>query len=158
MKNGLTKLLSLLTISFLMVACFGGGDISLVKSGVLGIDDSITVGEAIDNYKYFKDVKWESFKTENGRRVVQVTGNLNLNDLKNVSKNKWMVEGLLKKGYIKADVIFQFLISKDGKKFRLYTEAVDFYKKDGTIEHGNDLSLSDALHDLKLIYNNESIL
>ena len=72
MENSLMKLLSLLTISFLMVACFRGGDISLVKNGVLGIDNSITVGEAIDNYKYFKDVKWESFKTDNGRRVVQV--------------------------------------------------------------------------------------
>lgn len=46
--------------------------------GVLELDKSLTVGEAFDNYKYFFNVKWEAFTTENEHKVVQVTVTLDL--------------------------------------------------------------------------------
>lgn len=45
-------------------------NISMIKNGVLNFDNSITLGMAIDNYKYCNEVKWKSFKSDNGRNLV----------------------------------------------------------------------------------------
>ncbi|MDP8171163.1 lipoprotein [Pasteurella skyensis] len=48
-------------------------DIDTVKNGILELNKTLTVGEAIDNYKGCKSVKWESFKADNGTKIVQAT-------------------------------------------------------------------------------------
>jgi hypothetical protein len=53
-----------------------GGDVDLVKSGVLDMDKSLTVGNALDGNKFFKSKKWEAKKDEQGRRFVVFTGEL----------------------------------------------------------------------------------
>lgn len=45
-------------------------NISMIKNGVLNFDNSITLGMAIDNYKYCNHVQWKSFKSDNGRNLV----------------------------------------------------------------------------------------
>ena len=47
--------------------------INLVKQGTLKIDRTLTVGQAFNSYKYFKDVKWSTYVTKRGRRVVCAT-------------------------------------------------------------------------------------
>ncbi len=151
-KNFLSILILLVLIA--LGGCSRSDDIDLVKNGVLEFDQSLTVGEAFENYKYFKKVKWEAFKTENGRRVVQVTGSLDLE--KYPLGREWK-----QKGIKNADVIFQFLILKDNKHFQLYTYGIRLVFNNGTekILDASDLGLTrlQMLRNLKEIYDNEPL-
>ncbi len=64
------KFIGITLLSLFLVGC-GQDDVSLVKNGVLGIDKSLTVGKAIDNYGACSSVTWESFVTDNGRKMVE---------------------------------------------------------------------------------------
>lgn len=70
-------------------------NISLIKNGVLGFDNSITLGMAIDNYKYCNQVKWDSFKSDNGRNLVSAECDYkiyNKSDIENIYKNLGITE------------------------------------------------------------------
>ncbi len=64
------KFIGITLLSLFLVGC-GQDDISLVKNGVLGIDKSLTVGKAIDNYGACSSVTWQKFETDNGRKIVE---------------------------------------------------------------------------------------
>jgi len=49
-------------------------NIKHVKNSVLDFDQSSTIGEVLDNYKYFTHTEWEEFTTEQGKEVVQFFG------------------------------------------------------------------------------------
>lgn len=151
-KSVLSRVVFLLLV--ILGACSNSSDIDLVKNGVLDLDKSLTVGEAFENYKYFTEVSWEAFKTENGRRVVQVTGTL---DLEKYPLGKSWKEGGIKK----ADVIFQFLILKDGEHFQIHTYGLKLVSNDGkekTLD-ASDMGLTQIqmLNNLQQIYNNEPL-
>jgi len=137
-----------------IVSCSDSGDIGKVKNGILELDKSLTVGEAFENYKYFTDVKWEAFKTENGRRVVQVAGTLDLN--KYPLGKEWKNNGIKK-----ADVIFQFLILRDGQNFEVHSYGLKMLLKDGTEKFldASDMGLTQIqlLNNLKEIYDNKPL-
>lgn len=151
-------ILGLISVVFIAVlfngVLSGGGNVGLVKNGMLELDKSLTVGEAFDNYKYFKKVTWESFTTENGREVVQVTGDLDL-DL-HPQGAAWK-EG----GVSKIDVLFQFLINKDGETFNIQTFGLKMKMKDGTEKTmgADEMGLTEyqLLQNLKEIYDNKPI-
>lgn len=130
------------------------GDVALVKNGILEFDKSITVGEAFDNYKYFKNVKWEAFTSENGRRVVQVTGELDIDKLPIWSI--WKQEGL-KRAY----AIFQFVVNRDGESFKFHTLGFKAVLKDGTVRTVSamemGLNIFDLYQVLQEMYNNEPL-
>ncbi|MGI9257096.1 MAG: hypothetical protein ACR2PY_09205 [Salinispira sp.] len=54
-------------------------NINGVKQGYLDFDTSITVGNAFDNYAYFTEVEWQEFETDQGRKIVEVVGNFDIN-------------------------------------------------------------------------------
>lgn len=65
--------------------------ISMVKNGVLNFDNSITLGMAIDNYKYCNQVKWKAFKSDNGRNLVSAYCDYkiyNSNDIEDIYRNQ----------------------------------------------------------------------
>lgn len=69
--------LNFLTIAFVLSAC-SDSNIEAVKKGVLEFDKTLTVGEAIDNYKYCDEKpSWKSFVSENGRDMVQASCDMN---------------------------------------------------------------------------------
>ena len=71
-----------------------------VKSCVFeSIDDSITLGNAFDNYKFFKTTTWESFEDEQGRRVVEFVGEFDMKKFLFVQNFKTMMEGLTVKQF-----------------------------------------------------------
>ena len=74
---------------FLSLVITGCSDVSTVKDVTLNFDNSITVGEAFDRHKYFSDIDWTDFKTLNGRKIVQVTGEFNDDYLK---KMGWTIQ------------------------------------------------------------------
>lgn len=62
-------------LSFLVLGCFlagcGGNPVNTVRDGLMDIDQSTTIGQAFDNYQYYRNVTWRSFEQENGRVVVE---------------------------------------------------------------------------------------
>ena len=71
-----------------------------VKSCVFEtIDDSITLGDAFDKYKFFKSTKWESFEDDQGRKVVEFVGEFEMEKFLFVQNFKAMMEGLTEKQF-----------------------------------------------------------
>lgn len=125
-----------------------GGDVSLVKGGILEIDKSLTVGQAIDNYKYFKKTKWESQKTDNGKRIVQV--NADIDTAKSPSLNTEKLPGLKS-----AQVQFQFKINTDNT-FEVAWCGIALEKTDGTkVDPDQNVQIQRCLTTLQGIYNND---
>lgn len=76
--------------------------VTKVKSCVFEtIDDSITLGDAFDNYKFFKSTKWESFDDDQGRKVVEFVGEFDTEKFLFVQNFKVMMEGLTEKQFEK---------------------------------------------------------
>lgn len=73
MRNVALYVLISVLIAISLTGC-SGGDIQLVKKGSLQSDSTVTVGDALDNYKHFESTKWESFKSPDGRKVVEFRG------------------------------------------------------------------------------------
>lgn len=49
--------------------------ISRVKKGIIpGFDKGISVGQAIDNYKYLSNVRWKAAKGDSGRLLISAEG------------------------------------------------------------------------------------
>ncbi|BCX79554.1 hypothetical protein [Campylobacter sp. 19-13652] len=68
MKKILISSTAACAVAFMLAGC-GSGEISAVKDGTFKYDESISVGDAIENKPYCADVKWNSQK-EGGRLVV----------------------------------------------------------------------------------------
>ena len=62
-----------------LLSCSGErGLINVVKNGTLYIDNTVTVGNAFDNYQYFNNTEWRTFETEQKRKIVEVIGSYDL--------------------------------------------------------------------------------
>lgn len=109
-----------------MLLCLAGCDpVGIVKEGIMEMDKSVTVGDAFDNYKYFKSVKWESLEDDQGRTIVECSG-------------------MIKDSNFRLDV--QFTIMKDGKTFEL--SYAGLWKGEKEIARGGTTYLQN-------IYDNE---
>lgn len=140
------KLIGVLLLACIFAGCSDSG-ISMVKKGTLEFDKSLTVGQAIDNYKFFKKTKWEALTTDNGKKVVQIHGEIDtekhprfnskeLPDLKNF------------------EMQFQFVINADNT-FQLGWCGTRGEKKDGTkIEPDQNINILMCMNSLKAIYEN----
>lgn len=123
-------------------------DVSLVKTGTLEFDKSLTVGQAIDKYRYFKKTDWELLKEDNGRRVVQTTADIDV--MKHPDINLAKIPEL-KSAFYK----FQFIINQD-KTFQLGWCGFGAEKTDGSkIEPDKSVNLIRCVNTLKEIYANE---
>jgi hypothetical protein len=123
-------------------------DVSLVKDNTLEFDKSITVGQAIDKYRYFKKTEWESIKEDNGRRIVQTTGYLDVEKHPDINKNKTPD---LKSAFYR----FQFIINLD-KTLEIGWCGFGAEKTDGTkVEPEKTSSRLQCINTLKEVYANE---
>lgn len=67
-------------ISAIMVTVLAGlqactsSAIDTVKGGTLTLDSSLSVGQAFDNYSYFKTTSWDSYEDNRGRQIVEFKG------------------------------------------------------------------------------------
>lgn len=50
--------------------CFNTGNINTVKNGTMSIDESLTIGQAFDNWNECENNKWDSIVEKNGRNIV----------------------------------------------------------------------------------------
>jgi hypothetical protein len=123
----------------LLTGCDGFGNIGTVKSSILrDLDHSITIGDALDKYKYFTKTEWKEFKTDQGRKIVEFNG----------FYNKW-----------DAVVTIQFLLNVDldkdeeGVNFRLSYVGMHGINSDGIInESGGNMET------LKWIWKNKGCI
>ena len=54
----------------LFTGCFNNGNIDTVKNGTMSIDESLTIGQAFDNWNECENNKWDSIVEKNGRNIV----------------------------------------------------------------------------------------
>lgn len=62
-----------LSSSVLVLSAYAADNISTVKNSIANYDKSITIGQAFDKWKQCDSTKWENFATDNGKKVVQYT-------------------------------------------------------------------------------------
>jgi hypothetical protein len=154
----------LFSAALLLVGC-GQDPISAVKFGTLKIDSSATVGGALGGYRFFREAKWETFETDQGRTVVQFTGTINLDAFEGVAVeeigltiSKEMIEKAKSadNGF-EMDYVCQFAISKTDESFEV---SYSGYKvrllgvKNGELSPELEMKDEDLLF-LKAIYANK---
>lgn len=110
---------------------FGDSNIELVKEGVIHLDESITVKDALEGYKFFNNSQWKSFESDQGRIIVEFLADI---DYKNMVKESLEID-TSNSFFIKDDKIFydwlvhtcdeiikfriQFIINKNKKDFQV---------------------------------------
>lgn len=103
-----------------------------MKNGYLEFDKSITVGQAFDGYKYFKSKKWISYKTDQGRRVVEFSGAVDMGN----PDNQLTILSTEKPSTIETKV--QFLINGDNT-YSVADVNMAGTMQDGSVKDGNVL-------------------
>ena len=71
----------LIVILLVLTAVISCGFENTVKKGTIRLDESITLEQAFENYPYFKRVEWDSFEDDHGRKLVEVTGEIDMNKM-----------------------------------------------------------------------------
>ena len=106
-------MLSVAALAVAMLAGCGDKDIKTVKNGVLGIDKSRTVEQALS--ANLEDLKWEKFVNKRNQGVVKASGIWKGDELsfqKEYSYNRWKRTFTIVKPGKKVDVYF--VINRDG--------------------------------------------
>lgn len=141
-KSWLKPILAGITGLLVYVGIFSimdSGDVGIVKNGTLAIDKNITIGQAFDNYSHFKNSEWQSFETENGRRIVQFDGEFKLPESDNLEFTRMVL-------------IVQFTINKDDT-FKVQAVEVRLTLKNGQ-EVKQPMASENLAQTLKSIYHN----
>ena len=106
--------LVVLSISICTGCSKSNSDLNNVKNGNFAADNSITVGNALDHYKYFKSRDWKATVTEQGRHVVTFKGTYDWENPEAVKyRNENNSHGA---GWeaIARDLVITFIIKADG--------------------------------------------
>lgn len=137
------------TMSLLLLLACDNSTTAQVKNGVLDLDKSITVGQAFDNYRYFKHVQWKALRTDNGRRIVEVVGTVDLDSDKSYAQ--------LKAKFRDLDVVFQFAVNMDDT-FEIQAAGMRYTDLNGKYGETSETNMLSVLSTLKTIYSNEPFL
>lgn len=146
-------------ILFTLVGC-GNKEVSVVKEGTMDFDKSLTIGQAIDNYKYFKKVNWKLDKSDNGKKIVVVTGDIDIEKIikeyrASGGQEKWANRDI---GDLLSDVKsstleFDFLMNTDNT-FELVWYGYRIETRNGDKYNPPANSISDK-DELRFIYKNK---
>jgi len=99
--------------------------VEAVKGGTLKLDPSVTVGDALDGYKYFSSTRWKAFRDRQNRQIVEFRGKIDIDKLvgsqflDSVLTSEMIRKAKKKLGNPVFTYIAQFAVSKDGKTFAL---------------------------------------
>lgn len=139
----------------------------IVKSGMLQIDQSLTVGDALSKYQYFGNNDWKSFRDPQGREIVEFNGtfdfakfkgaSLAADPLKRMTLSNERVEQAIKKlGDLQISYVAQFAVSMDGETFEFKYSGlkISVTNKD-TGEKGEQEIADQNFQILKNIYSNQ---
>lgn len=151
-----------LSLVIVFVASCSVEPVDVVKEGTLNFDESVTIGAALDGYKYFEKSTWETFETSQGRTIVEFTGVMAQNAYvgSTLEGVRLTEEILTRSNVIMKDLKFtyscQFQISEEDDTFEVVYSGINF-SGDDTIanEHLDDNVKDDDFSILKRLYNNE---
>ena len=73
-------------VTCMLTAC--GNEVSLVKTGYLPFDRTLTIGKALDKYQYFSSTEWKYVITDKQSHVVSFKGTMNLDMVNKYFYNK----------------------------------------------------------------------
>jgi hypothetical protein len=160
MKN-ITHLILIIVTTLILTAC-GGDPKGTVKNGVLEFDTSVTVGDALDGYDYFKSTSWDTFETSQGRTVVEFNGVMNLDAYEGSSfEGMALTSDMIDKAKdtikeLKLTYEAQFSISKSDDSFEVLYSGIKMTGK--SIDNGEDADIDQSDDDrsgLASIYKNK---
>lgn len=145
------KLALITTMCIAIAGC--GSDTDKVKNGILEFNKTITVGQALDNWKSCESKSWEEFSAENGVKVVQFTCNHKIKEY--IEKAKSGVPEEINNGAIYLDVVsyiekFQFTINKDDT-FQIHNVSAETQWSDGEKVDGQQK----PMEELETAYSNK---
>lgn len=131
-EKNVKKVIPIFAMCIAVSGC--GTDTDKVKNGVLEFNKTLTVGQALDNWKSCETRKWEEFSAENGVKVVQFTCQHKVKEY--TEKVKGFLPDEIKNGAIYADIVsniekFQFTINKDDT-FQIHNVSIETEWGDGT--------------------------
>ena len=142
------KLVLWIMTTILMLVLSGCGNTNIVKDGILDLDKSISVGEAFDRYKYFKNVTWDDFKADNGRDIVEVQGTLSQSY---INEKNQIIQNKLKNVILTV----QFQINKDDT-FEIYAINIEMSGENGKVVNvGEGVSFANINQLLLEIYQDK---
>lgn len=148
----------LVLICNILISC-SFNPIDYVKNGTLDIDKSAKVGNVLESYKYFSDIRWDKYQDQQKRNIVIFTANINLEKLFSDYDNSDVGEDFnkVKLGDVvdrmdfdlhkSSRISIQFLINADEKGFNLGSVAV----------YINDKNIYCDNYVMKSIYSNVGI-
>ncbi len=172
------KCLLYIAVIFTLLGCESSSlnsNISLVKNGVMNFNKTLTVGQALDNWEYCTNRKWENFQTSNGVEVVQFTCDMEnfykcfpdmtlkslkksvdkINDKKSKTKeDRLKISSLDDILSVHTQYAFQFTINKDDT-FQIDNVQMRYIYKDGM--KTRDVSLN-PIKALKFAFQNSESL
>lgn len=140
----------MLAALFSLVLAGCGSNVDAVRDGTLLIDETVTIGGAIEGCSWVKSVKWKEFETDQGRQIVEAKAVLkNEPHLKNApnfnssKEDNWSKPlKLLTENLGTMTYTMQFAMTRDGESFEPLAAnlTVTYRKKDGSdgIEEVND--------------------
>jgi len=85
MKNSFSIIIIILCLAVYASQVHAKTDIEVVMNSKLPFDKNMTVGDAFNNFHYFKNKTW-CFREEDNKRLVIFTGALDLEDLSQYNK------------------------------------------------------------------------
>ena len=155
-----TFLVAMIFVS--MLAGCGANPEDFVKSGTLQIDQSVTVGDALNGYHFFGSKDWKSFQDSQKRQIVEFNGALNWekfvgSELQGIQLTADMIKKAKQKlGDIEIAYVAQFAVAKDGETFDLKYSGIKMTgtNKDSGQKMDQDLSDENYLM-LQHIYANK---
>jgi hypothetical protein len=132
-KNWLIGLI--VGINVLLQCGCGKNPIETVKAGTLEFDTTVTVGNAFEGYKYFKNKYWNTIETDQKRIVVEFRGDIDVDAYKNV-KIKYLIVSAADMPKVKATLasftyLAQFELNQDKKGFELKYNGFETVTKNG---------------------------
>lgn len=139
--------------SLLLSGCnrAGNADVEMVKKSYVRLNSTKTVGQAFDNYKYFKSREWKPY-TESGNHFVKFTAEVDIsNRLTPEYYDRMNKEGKADIIVKKVDMVFIFYIDRQNKKFNIIKCEYVYYRANGKKGYGPE-ELENVINP---IYNNE---
>ena len=154
-------ILSTILAICLTVALTGCGNNSMqrVQNGTLKFDKSVTVKDALEGYQYFKNKEWQTFKTSQGREIVQFTGEMNLDGYANSTVTGISLSSDLiakaKSTLLGVSYVIQFAVSKTDNTFQIAGASIKIKVKNQETGKEEDKEIADSnLSTLQAIYRN----
>jgi hypothetical protein len=111
----------------MLSGCTKTDPVNLVKNGVLEMDRSVNIGNALDHYAFFKSTSWKAVRDSQQRNIVIFEGALDIDkysgakieELGFTVTPEMVQKGKARLGDISFTFIAQFIINTDGNTFQL---------------------------------------